>query len=109
MFFRYIKEYDSSFPLLDIKIPDPALSAISGISAYLAKTQNLGSTVTLNPIASTASSSNMLRTYWNNLKSYFYPPSFQPLVFNKPTLRMDVICVEDFYTRAPEIYAALQK
>ena len=102
-------EYDSLFPLLDIKIPDPALSAISSISASLAKTQNLGrTTITLKPVDSTANLSNMFGEYWNNLKLYFYPkPPSGPLVFNQRTFRLDVVCVEDFCTRASEIYTAL--
>jgi len=102
------EEYDRLFPLLDIKIPDPALSGISSISAYFAKTQNLGRTITLKPVDSTANLSNTFRTYWDNLKSYFSPPPLRPLVFNQRTFRLDVVCVEDFCTRASEIYDALK-
>jgi hypothetical protein len=106
---EFKKEYDKNFPLLDIKIPDPALSGISNISARLAKTQNLGTIITLSPVASTASVSSTLGTYWSNLKSYFCPPPFSPLVFNQPTFRLDTVCVEDFSTRPSEIYDALKK
>lgn len=106
---EFKKEYDKRFPLLDIKIPDPALSGISKISSSLAKTQDLGTTITLSPVASTASVSSTLGTYWSNLKSYFCPPPFSPLVFNQPTFRLDTVCVEDFSTRSKEIYDALKK
>lgn len=108
---EFKREYDASFPLLDIKIPDPALSGISNISSSLTKTQSLGTTITLSPIASTASASSMLGTYWSNFKSYFCPPPFTPLVFNQPTFRLDVVCVEDFCAKDKdkEIYEALKK
>ena len=103
-------EYDGLFPLLDIKMQDPALSAISIISASLAKTENLGRrTIKLKPGDSTTSLSNMFGEYWNNLKLYFFPkPPSSPLVFDQRRLRLDVVCVEDFCTRASEIYTALK-
>lgn len=101
-------EYNKSFPLLDVRIPDPALSGISNISSSLTKTQSLGTTITLNSIASTASASSMLGTYWSNFKLYFCPPPLKPLDFNQPTFRLDVVCVEDFCTKDKEIYEAIK-